>query len=200
MNQNKDALIIFAKNPVVGKVKTRLAAEIGDEKAFEVYNKLLRLTYINTKDIDCKKFIFYTGFADKQLFDSSYEIKIQSEGDLGIKMKNAFKEIFKSGYDNILLVGTDCPGLNSNIILRAFGSLDNSDVVIGPANDGGYYLIGMKDVNDFLFEDIKWSTNYVLEDSLSKTIKMNLKYNLLETLTDVDTYEDLLKVGGLLNC
>jgi len=199
LKKNKEALVIFAKNPVKGKVKTRLAKDIGEQKALEVYKKLLQLNYLNTKDLNCKKFIYYSEFADKDLFDISYEIKIQSDGDLGIKMRNAFTEIFNSGYDKAILIGTDCPGLKMDIIRQAFDSLDNFDLVFGPANDGGYYLIGMKHANDYLFENIKWSTKFVLEDSIAKVRGKILKHILLETLSDVDTSEDLLKVNELLN-
>lgn len=200
MKKVKEALIIFARNPVMGKVKTRLAKGIGDEKAFEVYNKLLRLTYKNTKDLSLKKFIFYTDLPDKQIFDSSFEIKIQSEGNLGLKMSNAFREVFNSGYEKAVIIGVDCPSLKKKIILQAMELLDNYEFVFGPANDGGYYLTGMNSLHDFVFKNIKWGTKTVLQDSLAKIRKMNHSYNLLETLTDVDTEIDLLKVRELLNC
>ncbi|MCY7363243.1 MAG: DUF2064 domain-containing protein, partial [Ignavibacteria bacterium] len=99
-----------------------------------------------------------------------------------------------------VIIGVDCPSLNNKIILQAMELLDNYEFVFGPANDGGYYLTGMNSLHDFVFKNIKWGTKTVLKDSLAKIRKMNHSYNLLETLTDVDTERDLLKVRELLDC
>ncbi|MDQ3194425.1 MAG: DUF2064 domain-containing protein, partial [Bacteroidota bacterium] len=124
MKKDKEALIIFARNSVKGSVKTRLAKDVGEEKAFGIYEKLLETNYSNTKDLKCKKFIFYSDFPGNGFFDKSYEIKIQSEGDLGMRMSKAFDEILGAGFDKVILIGTDCPGLNAEIILKAFKSLE----------------------------------------------------------------------------
>lgn len=188
---SKEALIIFAKNPVPGKVKTRLAADIGEEKAFEIYLKLLYRTYSNTKNLACDKFLFLSENKDKDLFDENFMQYLQKGNDLGEKMKNAFKEILILGYEKILIIGTDCPDLDEKILNEAIEKLSEYDFVLGPANDGGYYLLGIKNNADYLFEDIEWSTEKVLQQTIDKIITRNNNYFLLKELTDIDNISDL---------
>jgi len=187
----KKALIIFAKNPVPGKVKTRLAADIGNEMAFEIYLKLLYRSYANTKNIICDKFLFLSDRKDEDLFDENFIQYLQKGNGLGEKMKNAFNEILKNGYGKIIIIGTDCPELDENILSDAFEKLNENDFVIGPANDGGYYLLGLKSKADYLFEEIEWSTEKVLKQTIDKIESEHKSYFLLKELIDIDDNSDL---------
>jgi len=189
----KDALLIFAKNPEAGKVKTRLAASMGNEVALAIYNQLLLHTVSVTRYLPFDKFVFYSSYIDEHdIWDSKhYYKKAQQGNDLGERMKSAFASIFYNGYDNAVIIGTDCPDLNAEIIESAFTSLQTYDVVIGPAEDGGYYLLGMKEMHGKLFEDIEWSTSKVLHCTLDKCAASQLSYYLLPVLNDIDEEKDL---------
>lgn len=188
---NKNALIIFARNPELGKVKNRLAKTIGKEKALEIYNKLLSNVYSETKDLKCKKYLFLTERTDSGLFNDTYIQKIQTGEGLGNKMLNAIGKVLEDGNEKVILTGTDILGLTSEIIIEAFQKLSDHDVVIGPAKDGGYYLIGMKEIMSPVFENMKWSNDQVLNITLDRISKMGKSFYLLEELADIDTEEDL---------
>lgn len=188
---NKNALIIFARNPELGKVKNRLAKTIGKEKALEIYNKLLSNVYSETKDLKCKKYLFLTERTDSGLFNDTYIQKIQTGEGLGNKMLNAIGKVLEDGNEKVILTGTDILGLTSEIIIEAFQKLSDHDVVIGPAKDGGYYLIGMKEIMSPVFENMKWSNDQVLNITLDRISKMGKSFYLLEKLADIDTEEDL---------
>lgn len=189
----KDALIIFAKNPERGKVKTRLAATIGKDAALSVYQRLLSHTASITKFILVDKFVFYSdNILQQDVWCNDLFFKQTQEGnDLGERMKNAFAAIFRKDYSKIIIIGTDCPDLNADVITHAFKCLDSHDVVIGPAHDGGYYLLGIKQRCAQLFQNIRWSTHTVFEDTRMKCEHLNLNYSLLPTLRDLDLEEDL---------
>lgn len=184
-------MIIFAKNPIEGRVKTRLAKEIGNDKALLIYQRLLDHTYKETKSLQCDKFLFLGNAFEKNLFDENFTQVIQKGRNLGEKMKIAFADIFHKGYNKIIIIGTDCPGITSQIIDHAFESLSKYDYVIGPSLDGGYYLLGMNERSNYLFENMKWSINNVLTETIKKIEKRNFKYYLTEQLKDVDTLDDL---------
>ncbi|MEO8208975.1 MAG: TIGR04282 family arsenosugar biosynthesis glycosyltransferase [bacterium] len=189
---NSKALIVFAKNIVLGKVKTRLAKDIGDEKALEIYRALLNETYEAAKDFKGKKFLFLSDFFDKNLFEASFAQIIQTGNDLGEKMKNAFENIFQKNFQTAVIIGTDCPDLDLCIINEAFEKLFHYDIVIGPAKDGGYYLLGMKKPYNFLFENIEWSNQNVLKETIKRIVENKLSYYLLKELSDVDEINDLM--------
>ena len=188
----KNALIIFVRKPELGKVKTRLAATIGDENALKIYNDLLLHTKSIVKNLSADKFIFYNDqFIEEDLWsESRFYKKIQVGNTLGDKMENAFKTLYSEGYEKIIIIGSDCFELDESLINKAFEQLDKHDVVIGPANDGGYYLLGMREFYPFLFMNKKWSTNEVFSDTLKDIEANNLSYFQLSMLTDVDTEED----------
>ena len=203
----ENALIIFLKYPEPGKVKTRLAKDIGDEKACAVYKSLAENVIKNiftknpgTYDVH----IFFTP-ADREteikdwlkpILDDNQGIKTQfrtQEGrNLGERMSNAFKEILQEkGCKKCIIIGTDCPEIDATLIENAFGVLKEKDIVIGPCKDGGYYLLGMSRPASDLFVDIDWSTDRVFEQTIEKIQKNNLSGGVLKTLTDIDTQEDL---------
>jgi rSAM/selenodomain-associated transferase 1 len=187
------ALIIFAKNPEVGKVKTRLAATIGNEVALAIYHQLLLHTVSITQDLSFHKFVFYSNLIEQEDMWNSQDYRKQAQNgiDLGARMKNAFASIFLKTYNSAVIIGTDCPGLNATIITNAFTYLQSHDVVIGPAEDGGYYLLGMNELHSKLFEDIEWSTSAVLSDTIKRCEDLHLNYYLLPVLNDIDEERDL---------
>src|SRR5687768_2289113 len=189
----KPALLIFARHPETGKVKTRLAATMGNEAALRIYTKLLQHTVSITNDLPVDKFVFYAEqLMQEDLWDTTHYFKeIQKGNDLGERMKQAFDNIFQKGYQMAVVIGTDCPGLSAAAIMHAFTSLNNHDVVIGPAEDGGYYLLGMKRPNAQLFGRIPWSTSTVLAETVKKCAALKLDYTLLPVLGDVDEEKDL---------
>ena len=192
--ESKNLLMVFMKNPVKGKVKTRLAATVGDDKALEIYKILVQQTATVVSEIQiCDKAIFYADFIDKNDLWSKGEKQkyVQSGVDLGERMKNAFDVAFRMGYDKAIIIGTDCYDLNAEIIEEGFEKLNANDVVIGPAMDGGYYLIGMNCLHIELFERISWSTETVLADTLRILKQAQLIHHVLPIRTDVDTEENL---------
>lgn len=192
MTEN-DRLIIFVKNPEIGRVKTRLAKIIGDEQALSIYQKLLLYTKEITKGLNADKAVYYSEHIDNNdLWDNMLFSKhLQRGDDLGERMQNAFAEAFAQGKERVIIIGSDCLELETYMIKEAFAVLESNDVVLGPAKDGGYYLIGMTAFLPTLFEDKNWSTDDLLMDTILDLKKMNAKYYLLKTLNDIDTIEDL---------
>lgn len=188
------ALIIFVKNPVEGKVKTRLAKSIGDEKAVVIYKQLLQHTYIITKEMGIDKYVYYGDYVNNNdIWDDNYKKALQQGADLGQRMENAFKEVLSVGYKKVLIIGSDCAQLTTDIINTAIEKLDESDIVIGPSLDGGYYLLGMKKITSQLFNGIEWSTNTVFSKSLEIAGNQHLKVTTVQKLSDVDVIEDVPK-------
>lgn len=189
-------LIIFLKYPEKGKVKTRLADDIGNEKALLIYKKLVSklLNQIDSNNYDISIY-FYPESKKNEVkkWINLPEIKhlAQSGDDLGIRMLNAFKDSISLKYAKTVIIGTDCLEINNNIISKSFHLLDNSDLVLGPATDGGYYLIGLKSVVETIFQDIHWSTEKVLKQTINKAKEIKLSYKFLDFLSDIDTLEDL---------
>jgi len=185
------ALIIFIKNPKEGKVKTRIAKSSDDATALSIYKKLLDSTRRTTVMLDAKKYLFYSEFIDKedQWSPAVYTKMIQRGVDLGERMMDAFIEVL-SYHGKAVIIGSDCIYLTQEIIQEAFEALDHNDVVIGPAKDGGYYLLGMKQTQMDLFMNIPWSSGRELEETLGKVKEKGLRYQLLETLNDIDHIED----------
>lgn len=193
-------LILFVKNTELGKVKTRLAKTIGDEKALFIYKALLQHTRKVAEKVEALRKVYYSSFVDSNdEFESDFfEKRIQVQDDLGIKMYSAFKDAFGERADKVVLIGSDCYEINDEIIEDAFTSLNENDYVIGPAHDGGYYLIGMKTLNKSIFEDMVWSTDNVMLDTIIDIKKQKKSYFLLPTLTDVDHEKDLGELKNFL--
>ena len=194
------AIIIFVRNPEKGKVKTRLAATVGDDKALEIYLQLLEHTAAITKGLpDISRYVFYSdaiGYKDRWS-DGAYYKMIQEKGDLGRKMYAAFEKVFSSGHTQVLIIGSDCPGLTTEGLISAFESLSRHDVVIGPANDGGYYLLGLKEIREDFFLNKEWSTNSVYKATLEDIRALRLSCCCLPELVDVDTEEDWNLANGI---
>ncbi|MFI5134354.1 MAG: TIGR04282 family arsenosugar biosynthesis glycosyltransferase [Chitinophagales bacterium] len=191
----QELLIIFVKNPVPGKVKTRLAKTMGAEKALQIYNELLEHTHRITKKLPMDKAVYYSDEVTMgDIWDKgNFEKMVQEGSDLGKRMLNAFKNSFQKGYRKVVIIGSDNFEITSKIILEAFESIPQNNFVIGPTHDGGYYLIGMMALHASLFKNKKWSSDGVLQDTLIDIRNMNGSYKLLPELTDIDTEEDLLQ-------
>lgn len=187
----KEALIIFVRNPVQGRVKTRIAATIGDENALAIYKHLLQYTKQIVSFLDVTKHVFYADELNgNDLWDGN-EKYLQTGNDLSDRMKNAFNCVFAKGYSKVIIIGSDCFELTPSIIDSAFDYLDESDIVIGPAKDGGYYLLGMSTPHPYLFENIQWSTNRVFNETLGIIRENNLSISLLPELNDIDEEKDI---------
>jgi rSAM/selenodomain-associated transferase 1 len=191
--RDESLLIIFYKNPEIGKVKTRLAASIGEAKAFSIYLLLSKHTRSIAERLSVHKALYYSGFIDTNDGWPADQFKkhLQSGADLGEKMDHAFQKAFSDGYKSICIIGTDCLELTTPILNEAFRKLLTNDIVVGPAKDGGYYLLGMNHPHSSFFQHKKWSTNSVLADTLDDIKLLGLKVWKLPTLTDVDEEKDL---------
>jgi uncharacterized protein len=190
----ENALIIFIKNPALGKVKTRLARTVGDEKALEIYLELTNITRENTKIVrGCSRHIFYSDFYNHadEWENKTYKKHVQTGSDLGERMFNAFSDILKT-HQKAIIIGSDCPTLTTEILELAFEKLKTHDFVVGPSTDGGYYLLGFgqNNVNDFLFKNMDWSTDKVLPTTLKRIEENGKTVFLLPELTDVDEEKD----------
>jgi len=190
-NPTETLLIIFTRNPELGKVKTRLAKDVGDITAFKIYNFLLQHTVSVTRNLTVSKEVYYSeAIAQNDIWDPEiYAKKLQQGKGLGERMKNAFQEGFKNGYRNIIIIGSDLYDLQQDDLEKAFQLLHEKDAVIGPATDGGYYLLGMNQLFPEVFQEKEWGTSSVLEDTLKSLKGKNIA--LLEARNDVDYYSDI---------
>jgi rSAM/selenodomain-associated transferase 1 len=190
-------LIIFIKNAAPGRVKTRLAATVGDVRALEVYLKLLAITRTVALEVDCQRRLYYSDRVEEEddWSGTQFDKHVQQGNDLGERIHDAFTTSFAKGASKVIVVGSDCPELSAAIVEDAFDALERHDVVVGPAVDGGYYLLGMKTAHISLFENMKWSTSTVLEDTLARVSKLELNVKMLPQLSDLDTEQDLRNSG-----
>lgn len=189
--KTKNLLIIFSKNQILGKVKTRLAKSIGEELALKTYGILAEHTASTVKNIACDKAIYFSEQISANPTWKSVDGKayIQKGANLGEKMSNAFDQGFEDSYQKVILIGSDLFDLQPHHLKEAFQKLEQYDTVIGPAADGGYYLIGLKNNNPLLFKNKNWGTSSVLKDTLADLKDSNI--SLLEELNDIDIYSDL---------
>lgn len=192
----KKRIIAFVKNEIKGKVKTRLAQSIGDDDALEVYRQLLCITRDQLNKVtDVKKEVWYAwNIPDNDLWDEGeFEKRLQVDGNLGNKMMNAFSVAFEEGADRVIIIGSDCPGLTDAILNNAFEALETSDLVFGPSEDGGYYLIGMSRYSPEVLENIEWSTERVMKQTEERAKKLSRSLKKLEQLYDIDTGKDWIR-------
>jgi rSAM/selenodomain-associated transferase 1 len=186
-------LIIFYSNPALGKVKHRLAATLGEDRALAVYLRLVSNTREISEDVMFDKVVFYSDYIDTedQWDNVLYKKQRQTGHDIGKKLQNAFSWGFRSGYTSICIIHADCYGLSSDIINEAIEYLDEADAIIGPAKDGGYYMLGLKKVYGTLFKDKNWGTHTVLSDTIENFEELDLEYGMLPVLNDVEEEIDL---------
>lgn len=190
---SSSSLIIFVRKPELGKVKTRLAATMGDAAALKVYELLLAHTYQVAATMDIPVYVYYAdGIAENDIWQGPHFHKKQQQGDdLGLRMSNAFTETFAQGHQQVVIIGSDCYALTAAIVTEAISALAQSDAVIGPATDGGYYLLGLNQPLPELFEGIAWSTSTVAAATMSKLYEQDCSVTMLQALTDIDEEKDL---------
>lgn len=192
------SLLIFVKNPIAGQTKTRLAASVGHDKALLMYQQLMDYTRQQTAALDeTRRLLLYSNFVpNSDTWPSPpFEKYVQEGADLGSRMKNAFRFAFEQGAKRVIIIGSDCPGVTTTLLKEAFATLEVQDVVLGPALDGGYYLLGMRSFYPSLFDDIAWSTETVAAQTLAATEQLGLSVAQLPALSDVDYLEDWLHYG-----
>ncbi len=193
----KNALIIIAKYPELDSVKTRLKGKIPDDERLELYISLLNETVHKLKSLPgVETFIAFAPENKKEYF-SKFNVKLipLHRGDLGVRMYEAFHEVFNAGYEKAALVGADIPDLNDSIVLRAFDLLDTNDLVYGPAEDGGYYLVGMRTLIREVFENVPWSSDQTLSRSVEQAENHGYLIGFTDKLSDIDTIEDVMNFG-----
>ena len=188
-----DHLIIFVKHPEAGKVKTRLAATVGHPAALAVYEHLLRHTCEVALTVPVNRHVYYGDVVPKSDLwsEAGFDRQRQIQGDLGVRMYQAMEDYFAGGASKVVLIGSDVATISPAHLQAAFDALDTHEVVIGPAKDGGYYLIGLSKSFPEVFNNINWSTHTVLEETIRQVLNAGHSYTLLELLSDVDYEEDL---------
>jgi len=192
----KQALLTFIKNPEKGKVKTRLAKTVGEDKALAIYKSLLDHTRKIALTTVATRFLFYSqhiSTIDNWLTKDFIKL-VQANGGLGFKMQEAFRHAFQT-HQKVVIIGSDCASLTPSIVEEAFQQLDQHDFVIGPALDGGYYLLGMNAFYPAVFKGIIWSTETVLEETQKRILSLQKTSYLLPALSDIDYEEDWEKYG-----
>lgn len=188
-----EKLLVFLKAARRGSVKTRLAAELGDDAALSAYQDLVATTLAKLSSLAAVELRFAPDEAAAEIrpwLRPGWNAAPQGGGGLGNRLARAFAEAFAAGSERVIVIGSDCPYLNAADIRAAGNALAESDVVIGPATDGGYWLLGMRTYRPELFSDIAWSTSQVLAQTLRHAAASRLSVTLLRELGDVDTVAD----------
>lgn len=193
-------LITFLRAPVPGRVKTRLAATVGDASALDIYRRLLMHTLKACAPLDCVKEAWYADIVPIDEPAGAFGFKTYSQqGDaLGARMAHAIGNAFQHGRSPVVIIGTDCPGISEELLRDAFNALEWNDVVIGPARDGGYWLLGLNRMIPELFMEKKWSSGSVRADTIADLERLGMSFALLPELIDVDTEQDLNDTAHLL--
>lgn len=194
----ENLLIVFVKHPQAGKVKTRLAREVGDQAALTVYRELLsrtRKATFGVSEVE-RRIYFDRPPASDSLWNSPHFRGYVQEGkDLGQRMHHATEQGFKDGFKRVVIIGSDCPSINAGLLSEAFRILRQKDAALGPANDGGYYLLGLTRPLPPLFRHKEWSTETVLHHSIRDLQQNGFAYQLLDEQIDIDSLEDLKQAG-----
>lgn len=190
-------LLVFLRAPVLGKVKTRLAATLGKKRALEIYSLLLKHTIEQGAQLGVDRQAWYADElpAEEPCAALGYSVHQQAGADLGERMQRAFDGGFASGHSPIIIIGTDLPQLSEALLREALKALETHDAVIGPANDGGYYLLGLRKPCPEIFQGKSWSTDSVFKQTTADLKRLCRTWKTLPELIDIDTEEDLNKVG-----
>jgi rSAM/selenodomain-associated transferase 1 len=189
----KTRLIMFVRAPRLGQVKTRLAPAIGATAAVAAYIALVRQLLTNLQSLAQVELRFTPDDADAEISSwlrSGWHSCKQGGGDLGTRLDHAFQEAFESGCERVAIIGSDCPAVEPQDIDGAWAALANHDVVLGPAKDGGFWLVGLRKSWPDLFQGIPWSTAAVWETIISRIQAMGLRVHCLRMLADIDTVQD----------
>ncbi|UBF25509.1 TIGR04282 family arsenosugar biosynthesis glycosyltransferase [Kovacikia minuta CCNUW1] len=195
---NREHLIVFTRYPEPGKAKTRLIPVLGAEGAAELHRQMAEHTLAQIRGLQAIRTLkvevrFAGGDAARMQswLGANLDYQVQPEGDLGDRMFQSFQSAYNNGSDATLIIGTDCPELDTLLMQKAFQTLHHHDLVLGPATDGGYYLIGLHHPIPELFQGIAWSTSQVLSQTVAIAERLNLAIAYLPTLSDVDHPQDL---------
>jgi len=195
---HENVVLIFLRYPEPGQVKTRLAAQIGPEQAALIYKTIAERVVAELaakKDGSCYDIrLYYTPAGREEpvrrWLGSAHGLYPQQGDDLGERLCHALEESLAAGYQRAIIVGSDCPGLTRDLIKQACALLAAHDVAIGPAYDGGYYLLGLKADRPELFSGIAWGSAAVLSQTQKKISCLHLTCGLLPVLRDIDLLED----------
>jgi len=189
----RSRLIVLLRLPLLGQVKSRLAAGLGSEQALSAYRHLLAATLDSVRELESVE-LRHT--PDDGLLDAALPLRAdwqttgQGPGDLGTRMNRAFEEGFSLGFDRLVVIGTDCPYLTADDIRAAWKALETHDLVLGPATDGGYWLVGLRRSQPELFCDMAWGSASVCLETRRRAANLGLRSHLLRELPDVDTPAD----------
>lgn len=194
---NFTIMALFVRVPIPGQVKTRLAQDLGEHGACELYSAMVADILLNIKVSGLPLYLFHDGRDSRGLpqewIEASDRVIAQKGDSIGERMAAAFEYCFDENVDQVILAGSDIPGLDSKILLKAAMELKSADVIISPAADGGYCLIAMKreTFSSKIFQGIPWSTEAVLRDTIERCEELRMEVALLEVLQDIDTIKDL---------
>jgi rSAM/selenodomain-associated transferase 1 len=197
INSVPEHLIVFTRYPEPGKAKTRLIPALGAIAAAQLQRQMTEHTLFQVSKCDCSltveiRFAGGNLALMQQWLGHNFDYQPQGGGDLGEKIKRSLAAAFKRGSQRVVIIGTDCPGITAHLLATAFYQLQEYDLVLGPAIDGGYYLIGVNHLMAELFDDISWGSSEVLQQTQAIAHKLNLSVTLLPPLADVDRPEDLI--------
>ena len=197
-NKSSASLIVFTRYPEPGKTKTRLISALGKEGAANLHRQLAEHTLRQVKslvaDASGTVEVYFTGATEalmREWLGDNIVYQQQGNGDLGDRMARAFDRAFSAGSEQVVIIGIDCPSIDAKLLLYAFEQLHSTDLVLGPAADGGYYLIGLGRIVPELFTGINWGTSRVLAQTLAHAQRLNLSIYQLPVLTDIDRPSDL---------
>ncbi len=193
----KNALLCFLKYPESGHVKTRLAPDLGPSGAADLYSALAErvITEVFPLNASYELLLYTDPTHDITLFQQwlgdTWSFYTQQGADLGARLHHAFTRTFEQGFEKVIVIGTDCIGMDETFMEAAFRNLDSSDFVIGPSSDGGYYLLALKQNHSWLFERMDWGTDRVLETTVDRIEVRDLTVHQLEEKIDIDILDDL---------
>lgn len=191
----KEAIIIFTRVPIPGQTKTRLEKMLTKEECAKIHMEFLKDIKLTCESINRDRFVFYTPM-DKNnilldIFGDKFNYEIQEGKDLGEKMYNAINNVLNKGYKSCILIGSDIPYIRKEDLEKSFSILKKEDIVLGPTEDKGYYLVGMNKAVKGIFENIEYGHGNVLENTIEAIKKENLTYDLTNKNRDIDEPEDL---------
>ncbi len=196
----KQHLIIFTRYPEPGKTKTRLIPALGDVGAANLHKQMTEQTILQVKElqkiINVSFEVRFTGGDLEKMqnwLGNDLKYQFQGEGDLGARMEESLIKAFNQKAAQVIIIGTDCPALSSQILATAFEQLEVFNLVLGPALDGGYYLIGLQQPIGELFMNVPWGTAQVFAKTVEIAQKLNLSIGYLQPLADIDRPEDICK-------